>query len=71
MPIYRKNIVKITDRKSAIEYSLSIARENDVVAILGKGAETYQEIKGVKIHFSDYEVVDNFFKYDVKRELKA
>ena len=69
--ISSKNIVKITDRKSAIEYALSMARENDIVAILGKGAETYQEIKGVKVHFSDYEVVDNFFKYDIKRELKA
>ena len=66
-----KNIVRITDRKSAIEYALTIAKENDIVAILGKGAETYQEVKGVKIHFSDYEVVDNFFKYSLKREMKA
>ena len=69
--ITSKNIVKITDRKSAIEYALSIAKPNDIVAILGKGAETYQEIKGVKLHFSDYEVVDNFFKYALKREMKA
>ena len=69
--ITSKNIVKITDRKSAIEYALSIAKPNDIVAILGKGAETYQEIKGIKVHFSDYEVVDNFFKYFLKREMKA
>ncbi|MCQ2565090.1 MAG: UDP-N-acetylmuramyl-tripeptide synthetase, partial [Clostridia bacterium] len=55
--------VRITERKSAIEYALSIAKENDVVAILGKGAETYQEICGVKVPFSDYEVVDNYFKF--------
>lgn len=69
--ISSKNIVKITDRKSAIEYALTIAKPNDVVLILGKGAETYQEIKGVKFHFSDYEVVDNFLKYALKREMKA
>lgn len=65
-----KNVVKITDRKSAIEYALSIARDSDVVAILGKGAENYQEIKGVKFPYSDYEVVDNYFKYQNKRVLK-
>lgn len=66
-----KNITRITDRRSAIEYALSIAKENDVVAILGKGAETYQEVNGIKLHFSDYEVVDNYFKYTLKNELKA
>lgn len=68
--ITSKNVVRITDRKSAIEYALTIAKENDIVAILGKGAENYQEIKGIKIHFSDFEVVDNFFKYSLKREIK-
>lgn len=69
--ITSKNVVRITERKSAIEYALSIAKPNDIVVILGKGAENYQEIKGIKIHFSDYEVVDNYFKYALKRELKA
>lgn len=67
-----KNITRITDRRLAIEYALSIADENDVVAILGKGAENYQEIKGIKVHFSDYEVVDDYLKYNnVKGELEA
>ena len=66
-----KNIVRITDRRSAIEYALSIAKPNDIIAILGKGAETYQEIKGVKYHYSDYEVVDNYFKYYISNEMKA
>ncbi len=69
--ITNKNMVRITDRKSAIEYALTIAKKNDVIAILGKGAEAYQEIKGVKFHFSDYEVVDNYFKYYVDNEIKA
>ncbi len=66
-----KKVVRITDRRSAIEYALSIAKSNDIVAILGKGAETYQEIKGVKYHYSDYDVVDNYFKYYISNEMKA
>jgi len=50
----------IEDRRAAIEYALSIAREGDVVAILGKGHETYQEVKGRKIPFDDAEVVREF-----------
>ena len=67
--ITTKNIVRITDRKSAIEYALTIAKENDIVAILGKGAENYQEVKGVKINYSDHDTVDNFFKYTLKSEM--
>lgn len=66
-----KKILRITDRRSAIEYALSIAKTNDMIAILGKGAETYQEIKGIKYHYSDYEVVDNYFKYHINNEIKA
>jgi len=69
--INSKNVVRITDRKSAIEYALSVAKKDDIVAILGKGAENYQEIKGIKTHFSDYEVVDNYLKYSLKSEMKA
>ncbi len=65
-----KNMVRITDRRSAIEYALSIAKPNDMVAILGKGAETYQEIKGVKYPFSDYDCVDNYFKYSLKDKIR-
>ena len=66
-----KKIVRITERRSAIEYALSIAREGDVVAVLGKGAENYQEIAGVKHPYSDYQVVENYFKYSSKGEMKA
>lgn len=60
------NVIRIADRQTAIEHALSIADAGDFIAILGKGAETYQEIKGVKHPYSDYDVVDNFFKYNVK-----
>ncbi len=45
------------DRRKAIETALSYARRGDVVALLGKGHEDYQEVKGVKYPFSDREVV--------------
>ena len=54
--------IAIEDRATAINYALSIAKPNDVVAILGKGAENYQEIKGIKYCYSDYAVVDAYFK---------
>lgn len=60
------SIIRITDRQTAIEHALSIADTGDFIAILGKGAETYQEINGVKYPYSDYDVVDNFFKYSAK-----
>ncbi|MFP3294306.1 MAG: cyanophycin synthetase, partial [Hydrogenobaculum sp.] len=45
------------DRKKAIALALDIALDGDVVVIAGKGHEDYQEIKGVKYHFSDKEEV--------------
>ena len=57
-----KKFTAITDRKQAIIHALTLAKPNDIILILGKGAETYQEIKGVKYPFSDYDVVDEFFK---------
>jgi len=45
------------DRKKAIALAIDIALEGDVVVIAGKGHEDYQEIEGVKHHFSDKEEV--------------
>lgn len=69
--IETKNIIRICDRRSAIEYALSIAKTNDIVLILGKGAENYQEINNIKIPYSDYDTVDNYFKYKEKDIIKA
>lgn len=49
--------VEIPDRREAIEYSMSHAEEGDIIAIIGKGHEDYQEIEGVRHHFLDREVV--------------
>jgi len=45
------------DRRKAIRLALELAREGDAVAVLGKGHEDYQEVKGVKYPFNDAQVV--------------
>jgi len=47
----------IEDRKSAIEYAVSLAENGDTVAILGKGHELGQEIAGKKFDFDDRKVL--------------
>ncbi len=58
-------VIKITDRREAIHSALSIARLGDIVLVAGKGHETYQEIKGVKYHFDDREIIREFL--DIKK----
>lgn len=53
----KENVYVEPDREKAIKLSLDIARQKDIILIAGKGHEDYQEIKGVKHHFSDKEVV--------------
>ncbi|MEO0139737.1 MAG: UDP-N-acetylmuramoyl-L-alanyl-D-glutamate--2,6-diaminopimelate ligase [candidate division WOR-3 bacterium] len=55
--IKHKKPFKIPDRREAIKFAINNAKKGDVVVILGKGHETYQEIKGIKHHFDDAEVV--------------
>ncbi|MCH5264752.1 MAG: UDP-N-acetylmuramoyl-L-alanyl-D-glutamate--2,6-diaminopimelate ligase [Lachnospiraceae bacterium] len=50
--------VVIPDRQEAVNYAVENAREGDVILLLGKGHEEYQEINGVRYHFSDREAVD-------------
>ncbi len=57
----KKKVVCITDRKEAIRTACLLAQTGDVILIAGKGHEDYQEIKGVKHHFDDKEVVQEFF----------
>lgn len=56
-----KKVVSIVDRKEAIRTACMMAQKGDVVLIAGKGHEDYQEIKGVKHHFDDKEVVREIF----------
>ena len=47
---------KIVDRRQAIFRAIELAKEGDVVVILGKGHEDYQILKDKTIHFDDKEV---------------
>lgn len=49
--------VVIPDRKQAIKYCIENAGEGDIIVLAGKGHEDYQEIKGVKYHLDEREVV--------------
>ncbi len=51
------NYVEIPDRREAIAYSIRNAQEGDMIAVIGKGHEDYQEICGVRHHFLDKEVI--------------
>ena len=49
-------------RKEAIEYALSLAGSGDIVAIVGKGDQDYEEIKGVRHPFDERRIVADYFK---------
>ncbi|SHK58418.1 UDP-N-acetylmuramoyl-L-alanyl-D-glutamate--2,6-diaminopimelate ligase [Xylanibacter ruminicola] len=56
-----KKVLSIVDRREAIRTASMLAEKGDVILIAGKGHEDYQEIKGVKHHFDDKEVVKEIF----------
>ena len=56
-----KKVISIIDRREAIRTACMMAEKGDVILIAGKGHEDYQEIKGVKHHFDDKEVVREIF----------
>ena len=46
------------DRAAAIRYAVERATTNDIILIAGKGHENYQDVQGVKHHFSDFEIAE-------------
>lgn len=58
----RRKYVSIADRREAIKTAVSLAKHEDIVLVAGKGHEKYQEIKGVKNHFDDKEVLNEMFE---------
>ncbi len=49
--------IVIPDRKEAIKYCMENAEDGDIVVLAGKGHEDYQEIKGIKYHLDEREVI--------------
>lgn len=58
----RGKVLSIVDRKEAIRTACMLAKKGDVILVAGKGHENYQEIKGVKHHFDDKEVLLEIFQ---------
>ncbi|MFL5810145.1 MAG: UDP-N-acetylmuramoyl-L-alanyl-D-glutamate--2,6-diaminopimelate ligase [Flavisolibacter sp.] len=58
----KRKFISIADRKQAIKTAVDMAKPEDIVLIAGKGHEKYQEIKGVKHHFDDREVLKEMFE---------
>ena len=50
----------IPNRREAIKEALRIGREGDVILLIGKGHENYEEIEGVKYPFDERLVVKEF-----------
>jgi UDP-N-acetylmuramoyl-L-alanyl-D-glutamate--2,6-diaminopimelate ligase len=59
---HTRKVLAITDRKEAIRTAHMLAQKGDIILVAGKGHEDYQEIKGVKHHFDDKEVIKEIFK---------
>lgn len=58
--IEKDNYKVIENREEAIKEAILNSKKNSVVLIAGKGHEDYQEIKGVRSHFSDREIAEKY-----------
>lgn len=56
-----RKVISIVDRKEAIKTACMLAQSGDAILVAGKGHENYQDIKGVKHHFDDKEVIREIF----------
>lgn len=56
-----RKVICIVDRREAIKTACMLAQAGDAVLVAGKGHENYQDIKGVKHHFDDKEVIKEIF----------
>ena len=60
-PVDFKKTMSVTRRKEAIKVACQLSQPGDVVLIAGKGHENYQEIKGEKLPFDDYQIAKDIF----------
>jgi UDP-N-acetylmuramoyl-L-alanyl-D-glutamate--2,6-diaminopimelate ligase len=57
-----EKVISIVDRKEAIRTACMMAQKGDIILVAGKGHEDYQDVKGVKHHFDDKEIISDIFK---------
>jgi UDP-N-acetylmuramoyl-L-alanyl-D-glutamate--2,6-diaminopimelate ligase len=61
-PVLVRKALAITDRREAIKLACTLAQPGDIILIAGKGHEKYQEIKGEKFPFDDFQIVGENLK---------
>ena len=54
--------IEIEDRAEAIKYACYNAKEGDLILLVGKGHEEYQEIKGTKYYFNELDIINEIKK---------
>ena len=58
----------INDREEAIAYCMRRAKKGDMIVLLGKGHEDYQEIRGTRYHFDEREAVQRILEGEKRTE---
>lgn len=66
--ITKRNFKIHENRKDAINYALSKYNHGETIVIAGKGAEKYQEIRGVKHPYNDFDVICEYYKKLTSKE---
>lgn len=62
LEVHHGKYMTILDRGEAIRYLLDHAEPGDIIALIGKGHEEYQEVKGQKFYFSEEKIVEEYCK---------
>ena len=60
-PVDYKKTMSVSHRKEAIKVAYQLSQPGDVVLIAGKGHENYQEVKGQRLPFDDFEIAQEIF----------
>ncbi len=58
--IKKNDFETFTDRGKALQLAINNLTEGDILVVLGKGRENYQEIDGKKVFYSDIEIIQGF-----------
>ena len=58
----RTNYIRVINRRDAIHTALSMARENDVVVVAGKGRDNYMALGDQYLPWSDYDIIEEYFQ---------